>query len=104
MQVIFNNFPYSDPDKGCKSHIWQNDDKLLTWTILKKYIASKTEMPLEYIRIKNNERAFAPYMNVNNLENITTDIDSYCKNVSPGKGTTYLHEYWFDMRVSMFKK
>jgi len=103
MQVIFNNFPYSDPNKNGQCLIWQNDGEL-TWTILKNYIASKTEMPLEYIRIKNNERAFAPYMNVNNLENITTDIDSYCKKLVSSSGTTYLHEYWFDMGVSMFEK
>ena len=105
MNIIFNNFPYSDPNQTRTSHVWHYDNlQPLTWAILKKYITSKTDLPIDYIRIKNNDRTFAPYFNVRNLELVTVDINKYRGKYSETVPQNMRLEYWFEMNVSMFKK
>ena len=104
MQVIFSNFPYSDPTITRNSHIWNYDNlRPLTWEILKNYIASQTQIPLEFIRVKNIKRTMAPFMNVGNLENVTYDINSHRKIWIDKYSSKYSHDYWFEMRLSMFE-
>ena len=100
MQIIFDNFPYSNGNHA--AHVWNFDGDELRWSDISRYISEKTKVPLHYIKIRDPEKGLSCRINLDLNNNDLVNLDKFKSTYKSEKSK--IVDVWFQIYLNFFSK